>query len=168
MNCTIINNGVFSPGFSPGIINVASLVLETDSVVYMEIQDISHDLIVSHGNVFIDGTFVIDFSGDIQPGIYTMISGEQIIGTFKSLVINSLSQDFTCNFIQSNSTFVVEITTNQINSILQPVKNNYNKYIIAGCVSGFIAGCIGVIIYKRKKKKIIKENTYSYVNPLMV
>ena len=167
MNCTIINNGVLSPGFSPGIIHVASLVLETDSVVYMEIQDLSHDLIVSQGNVFIDGSFIIDFSGDIQPGIYTMISGEQIIGTFKSLVINGLSQYFTCNFIQSNSTFVVEITTNQINSI-QPVKNNYNKYIIAGCVSGFIAGCVGVIIYKRKKNKPLKENTYSYVNPLMV
>ena len=82
----------------------------------MEIQDISHDLIVSQGNVFIDGSFVIDFSGDIKPGIYTMISGPQIIGTFKSLEINGLSQEFTCNFIQNNSSFIVEVNLNELES----------------------------------------------------
>ena len=173
MNCTIINNGIISPGFSPGIINVASLVLETDSVVYMEIQDISHDLIVSQGNVFIDGSFVIDFSGDIKPGIYTMISGQQIIGTFKSLEINGLSQEFTCNFIQNNSSFIVEVNLNELNE-LNELKNtfNYNNIIIGVSCAAGIALIVSTIIYSRRKKKntLLKNSStdHSYVNPLMV
>ena len=173
MNCTIINNGVLSPGFSPGIINVASLVLETDSVVYMEIQDISHDLIVSHGNVFIDGTFVIDFSGDIQPGIYTMISGEQIIGTFKSFVITGLSQEFSTNFIINNSSFVVEITPNQQNNE-QPQENNdfnYTNVIIGvACTVGCVAIISTIIIRKKKSNNQLLKDTsiHSYINPLIV
>ena len=175
MNCTIINNGVLSHGFSTGIINVASLVLETDSVVYMEIQDISHDLIVSHGNVFIDGTFVIDFSGDIQPGIYTMISGEQIIGTFKSFVITGLSQEFSTNFIINNSSFVVEVNVNvnQQNNE-QPQENNDFNYtnVIIGvvCTVGCVAIISTIIIRKKKSNNQLLKDTsiHSYINPLIV
>ena len=104
-----------------------------------------------------------------------MISGQQIVGTFKSLEINGLSQEFTCNFIQSNSSFIVEVNLNEVNEVnLNKLKNtfNYTNIIIGVSCAAGVALVVCTIIYSRRKKTIDKNDlsstSYSYSNPLMV
>ena len=181
LECVVFNNGTIAPGFSPGSLYVAGLYLHQESLLSMEIQGIlpsDYDIIVSDGDIVLDGTLIIDFTGYMGgSGIFTILHSKygNISKTFDFIQVNGVPSGFICNTEISYNNFLVSISP-QVSAIEPDFKPTslHLEIILPSVFAGLLVVAIVIAVKNKKKKRtnneqlINEQNHRTYINPLVV
>lgn len=107
---TLTNSGVLTPGNSIGTIHTTNLVLNSSSLLEIEIASGgTNDLLAATGTAQLAGTLKMDIDPNAPLGSYTLLSSSGITGSFDSIFFVNQTPRYALSYLPNGAPTYVQL-----------------------------------------------------------